>query len=218
MPATKNAKSRLVVLGTGGHAKVVLEILESIGVHEIVGVCSGDPEAPDRVAGYPFLGDFDILPELRRTGVEHAAIGIGGWTDNDFRRQVFSDVKAMGFRPVTAVHPTAVVARNVEIGEGSIVGSGAVVMTEAVIGRDTIVSSGSLVGHETTIRDHVLISGGVKVGANVDIEDGAVIAFGATVVSRLTVGENALVAAGAVVVRDVPARLRVFGVPARARG
>ncbi len=208
---------KIVVLGTRGHAKVVLEILEAEGRFEVAGVCSGDPAAPDSVCGHPFLGDFLVLPRLREQGVEHAAIGIGGWTDNAFRKEVFEKVKSIGFRLPRAVHPTAVIAADVTLGEGCMVGSGALIMTEATIGSNAIVSSGSLIGHETSIGDHALISGGARIGANVDVREGAVVAFGATVVSRLVVGENALVAAGAVVVEDVPAGSRVFGVPARVR-
>ena len=216
--APREELPRIVVLGTGGHAKVVLEILEAAGRFSVLGVVSGDPEAPASVGGYPFLGDFSVLPRLRDDGVEHAAVGVGGWTDNAFRKRVFTLAISAGFQLPPVVHPTAVVPPNVALGAGCVVGSGALLMTEVSIGRNAIVSSGTLIGHETVVGDHALISGGAKVGARVEVRAGAVVAFGATVVSRLVVGENAVVAAGAVAVRDVAAGTRVFGLPAQERG
>jgi UDP-perosamine 4-acetyltransferase len=211
------ARVGLVVLGNGGHAKVVIEILEAMNRFEILGCCSSDPNPPKTVAGYPFLGDFAVLRELACDGVHEAAVGIGGWTDNVRREAVFLLAKEMGYRLVKAVHPSAVVAPNVHIGDGSIIGAAAIVMTEASIGDNVIVSSGAFVGHETVVGDHVLLSGAAKIGANATIMEHAVIAFGATVLSRVTVGRNALVAAGAVAVKDVPDNTRVFGIPARPR-
>ncbi len=213
----ENRSPKLVVLGSGGHAKVIIEILEAMDQFEIVGCSSGDPDPPSEVSGYSFLGAFDDLPGLMKKGVKLAAVGVGGWTDNTFRQEVFEMAKEMGFELVKPVHPTVVRPPNVVIGEGTMVGSGAVLMTEAAIGRNVIISSQCLIGHETVIEDHVLVSGAVKVGADVRIRQGALLAFASTVLSRTVVGEDALVAAGAVVVDDVPAHARVFGVPAKPR-
>ena len=210
-------KEKIVVLGTGAHSKVVLDIVESADHFEIAGVVSGDPEAPDAVRGHPFLGGFEVLSDLCNQGVQHAAIGIGGWTDNTFREEVFRMAKTAGFLLPPLMHPSAIVAPDVPIGEGSMVGPGAIIETEATIGRNVIVSCASLVAHETRVDDHVLISGAAKIGSHVELRRGSVIAFGATVVSRLVVGEEALVAAGAVVVDHVPSGNWVYGVPARTR-
>jgi sugar O-acyltransferase (sialic acid O-acetyltransferase NeuD family) len=210
----KSGREALVVLGTGAHAKVVIEVLEAAGQYDILGVCSGDPAAPETVCGYENLGTFNILEKLRDQGVKFAAIGVGGWTDNSFREEVFNMAKAKGFELVRAIHPSAIIASNVVIGEGSMIGSGVTIMTEAIIGRNAIISSAALISHETIIADHVLISGAAKVGAQVHIDEGAVVAFSATVNSRVTVGSKALGASGAVAIKNVKPGTRVFGTPA----
>ena len=121
--AEAEAKRKLVVLGNGTHAKVVIEILEAMDCFEILGCSSSDPDPPLEVCGYPFLGDFEVLRELSQDGVRSAATGIGGWTDNTFRKEVFDRVTGMGYQFVCAVHPTAIVAPNVRIGEGTMIGS-----------------------------------------------------------------------------------------------
>jgi UDP-perosamine 4-acetyltransferase len=207
----------VVILGTGAHAKVVIEIIECMGGYDIIGVCSSDPNAPASLCGYEYLGDFNILDDLYQKGLRLAAMGVGGWTDNIFRVQVFNDAKRKGFDLLTAIHPKSMVAQNTIIGEGCIVDAGANLMTEAVIGRNCIVSVSSLISHESTLADHVLVSGAAKIGAQVTIETGAVIAFGSTVVSRLKIGENAVVAAGAAVLHDVKDNTTVFGIPAKTK-
>jgi UDP-perosamine 4-acetyltransferase len=210
-------KEKAILLGHGAHAKVVLEIIEEMNQYEIIGCCSSDPNPPDQFCNIPFIGDFNKLTDYYNNGIHKVINGIGGWTDNNFRIEVFDQVKKIGFNVVKAIHPTAVIANNVQIGEGSMIGSAAVIMTEAKIGENAIISTSSLISHETTICNHVLISGAAKIGAQVVIEENSVIAFGATVLSRVSVGNRALVAAGAVVINNVLDDEKVFGLPARVK-
>ncbi len=208
-------ETNIVILGTGSHAKVVIEILEAMGQFDIIGCLSGDPDAPISVLGYSFLGDWDSLPEVTKKGVQHAAIGVGGWTSNDFRKEIFALAKSRGLAAVTAIHPSVILSKSATIGEGSVIYAGAVIQNEVSIGTNTIISAGSLLEHEAILEDHVLVSTGVSVGARATIREGALLAIGSTVVGDVTVGKNALVAAGAVVVNDVPDGARVYGVPAK---
>jgi UDP-perosamine 4-acetyltransferase len=209
---------KVVVLGSSGHAKVVVEILESLGEFEIVGVTTKDGNGMKQFCGYPILGDDGVLPSLLKNGVERAVIGVGGYRDNHARKLVFNRAKSLGFELVTAIAPSAIVAPSATIGEGSVLFPGAIINTKAAIGRNVVVATGSTVDHETLIEDHVLISAGVTVGANVHICEGALLAIGSTVITGVRIGANSLVAAGAVVVKDVARGASVFGVPARSKG
>ena len=206
-------KEKVVVLGSGGHAKVVIDILEAEGRFEIVGLTTKD--ALQNLGNYPVLGDDEILPDLLAQGVAWAAIGVGGYTSNALRKQIYQHVKSLGFHVATAVHPSAVITGGVSIGQGSVIFAGVVLNPQVMIGDNVVVATGSTVDHETRVENHVLISAGVTVGAKVTIQEGALLAIGSTIVSGVTVGKNALVCAGAVVIRDVPDDARVLGVPAR---
>lgn len=208
-------KQQVVVVGSGGHAKVVIDTLESTEAFEIVGVTSKDMARGEQLLSYPVLGDDDVLPDLYSKGIHHAAVGVGGFRDNQLRTEVFNRLKALGFQVVTAVHPSVYFGRDACVGEGSILFPGVMLNTEVKIGRNVIVATGSSIDHETHIADHALISAGVTIGAYVNILEGALIALGAKVVSGVTIGRHALVAAGAVVVKDVPDYTTVMGIPAQ---
>ena len=204
----------LVLAGSGGHAKIVIDIIELVGSNKIIGITTQDLNL-NSFQGYPVLGTDAELPKLFGRGIRYAAVGVGGFRDNERRKAVFSHIKGLGFNRIRTVHPSAIIARDVQIGEGSVICAGVVLNPGVSIGENVIVVTGSTVDHETIIDDHVLIAGGVSVGANVHVKEEAFLAIGSTVVSGMVIGKNSLVAAGAVVVKNVDAGQTVMGIPAR---
>ena len=222
MPSRENGAvtrndTPIVVLGAGGHAKVVIEILEAVGGWKIEGLISDKADPTRTVAGYHIIGGDADWARIIDSGITHAAMGLGGWTDNQARWDLFERAAAAGFQLVSAVHPSAIVSPSVRIGEGSMVSPGAILHAEVEIGRNTIILPGSTIDHETVIGDHVLVATGVTVGAQVEIGNGAFLAISSAVTSRTRIGAGALVAAGAVVIADVEAATTVFGIPAKPR-
>lgn len=205
----------VIVLGTGKHSEVVIEVIRAAACYQILGVVSSDPNAPEELFGCKHLGSFEVLQTLNKQSEIQVVNGLGGWTDLQFRVDWYNKIKAWGYQFATIIHPSAVIAEGVSIGEGTMIGSNVTVMTGAKIEKNVIVSSASLVSHHTIIEDHVLISGGVNIGAEVKINKQAIIAFSAVVNSRLEIGEKALVATGAVAVKNVVAETTVMGIPAR---
>lgn len=208
------APAEVVVLGSGSHAKVVIDILEQLGGFEILGCVWPDTRKGHTVLGYPLIGDEALWPELVGRGVK-AAIGVGGWTDNQARRELYDAAVSAGFDLVSTIHPSTITSSGVEIGRAACIYPGVSLNTEARLGNDVIVVTGATIDHETTVGDHALVSAGVALGAQVTVEAGALLAIGSTVVSNVTIGANALVAAGAVVIDDVAPNTTVRGVPAR---
>lgn len=208
-------KEKVVLLGSGGHAKVVLDILEEMDNYEIIGVTTHEKGNKDNFRGYPILGNDEVLQDLINQGLRHVAIGVGGFIDNALRRKIFSKVKMLGFMVVSPIHPSAVISKSVLLGEGNVIFPGVVINTDVHIENNVIIATGATIDHESIIEDHVLISAGVAVGANCLIQEGALLALGSKIISGLKVGQNAFVAAGAVVVKDMDDNAKVFGVPAR---
>jgi UDP-perosamine 4-acetyltransferase len=206
-------KKNVILVGDGGHAKIVCEILELMDQYQIIGVTSIRPESASFL-GYPIIGDDEKLKEFMGKDVD-LAIGIGGFRDNIFRKHIYLNLKSMGFKIASAIHPSAIVSRSAYIGEACIVFAGVVINPYVRVGNNTIIATGSTVDHESIIGNHVLVSAGVTIGGYTLIEDEALCALGAKIVSGVKIGPRALVAAGAVVVSDISEGQTVYGIPAQ---
>lgn len=204
----------VVVLGSGGHAKCIIDVLEAMGGYDIAGCIYDDTDPTRIVAGVPIIGRADRIETLAEEGFS-VAIGLGGWTDTDAHRELFDQADALGLDIVTPIDPRARVAPSAVVGRGSVIFAGADIAVDVVLGENVIVATNSFISHESRIGDHVLLSAGVAIGGNVTIGNGTLVAIGATIASRTTLGSDCLVAAGAVVVDDVPAGTAVQGIPAR---
>ena len=208
--------TRVVGLGAGGHAKVVVEILRFHESYELVGLLDPKPELQGKsVLGVPVLGDDDLLSALRRDGISHFFIGLGSIGDTGPRRRLFELAQQHEMVLVDAIHPQAVVSPFAELGEGVTVMAGAVVNACACLGVNVIVNTGAIVEHDCVIGDHVHIATGARLASSVRVGAGAHVGAGATVRQCITIGDGAIVGAGAVVVKDVPPHAVVVGVPAR---
>jgi len=207
---------KVVGLGAGGHAKVVMEILCCHESYELIGLLDPKPELQGKsVLGVPVLGDDDLLPALKRRGVCHFFVGLGSIGDIRPRQRLFEMALQCGMKPVDAIHPQAVISPSAVLGEGVTIMAGTVINACARLGVNVIVNTGAIVEHDCVVGDHVHIATGAQLASTVQVGNGAHIGAGATVLQCVRIGENALVGAGAVVIRDVPPGVIVVGCPAR---
>ena len=205
---------KLVIWGAGGHAMVVADIIRLCRTYQIVGFLDDvNPTRNDiEFCGARILGGSQELDNLRRMNIEHVIIGVG---DCEARLRLAELVRAKHLSLATAVHPQAIIASDVPIGQGTIVAAGAVINPGCTIGENTIINTCASIDHECVIDDGVHISPGVHLAGKVSVSRGAWVGIGAVVVDRVSIGAGALVGAGAVVVGDVPEKVLVHGVPAR---
>jgi UDP-N-acetylbacillosamine N-acetyltransferase len=205
---------KLVIWGAGGHAMVVADILRCQGGFEIIGFLDDSNPARWRQAfcGSTILGGQDCLPSLISDGVNTIIIAIG---DCAARIKLASIAKAAGFSLATAIHPSATIAADVTIREGSVIAAGAILNPAVRIGANVIINTAASIDHECLIEDGVHISPGAQLGGAVRVCRGAWVAIGATVIPKVCIGERSLVGAGAVVVHDLPADVIAYGVPAK---
>lgn len=205
-----------VILGGGGHCRVLLDILLDDPLTRVAGILDGDPaRRGGDVWGVPILGDDGRLAEMVAGGVTHFVVGLGSVGNADLRARLFALGRASGLTPLDVVHPAAVGSRRIASGLGVQRLAGSVVNAGAVIGDNVIVNTGAVVEHDCRLADHVHVASGARLAGNVRVGYGAHVGAGATVLQGVSVGDRAVVGAGAVVVRDVPPGIVVVGVPAK---
>lgn len=208
--------TRVVGLGAGGHAKVVIEILRMSEGVELVGLLDAAADAQQKtVSGIPVLGADAMLPQLFEGGVRHFFVGVAGARNTGPRRRVYEFATGLGMQAVHAIHPRAMVSDSARYGSGVTIMAGAIINADALLGDDVIVNSGAIVEHDCRIGDHVHIATGGRLTGGVQVGAGAHIGAGAIVRQLIKIGEGAVIAAGAVVVSEVAPHTVVAGVPAR---
>lgn len=205
---------KIVVIGSGGHAKVVIDIIQEMGKYEIIGITSNSIPKGEIFFKHLVLGNDEVLFELMNCGVKKVAMGLGGYRDNKHRKEVYNKVKTMGLEFINVIHPKTIISKSVTLGKGVTVFPGVIINTDVTIGNNVIIATGASIDHETKIGDHVLISAGVTVGAYSIIEDEVLLALGSKIISGVSVGKNSLVAAGAVLVKNIVDDSKVYGIPA----
>lgn len=216
--ATKNLDNQdvkpLILLGAGGHARVLLDVARLCGRR--VGVLLDDNSAlhGKQIDGVEVAGGIDDLSQYQPD--KYLLVNAIGSAGVPKTRQIVQDRgDAAGFTYATLIHPSAVVSQAVEIGAGAQVLAGVVVGPGAVIGVGAILNTKASIDHDTVVGQQSHVAPGATVCGDVTIGSGCHIGCGATLIQGVRVGDNALVAAGAVVAGDVVAQGRVAGIPAR---
>ena len=202
----------VILIGGGGHASVVLDVLRRLG-HHVVGFAAPSPDGA-RVA-VPYLGPDEEVVARYESGAATAAFGVVKVDVGSARTRVLDIFARAGFPMPPIVAPTATVHAGVEMGEGSVVLDGAVVATGSRLGRGCIVNTNASVDHDCRLGDDVHVAPGATVGGDVRIGAGSLVGAGATVIHGLRVCGGVLVGAGATVVRDIDAADTYLGTPAR---
>ncbi len=208
---------RIVCIGGGGHAVVVIDTLQEIARTSDLSVTGflAPVDADGQVLGVSRLGDDADLPRLvSELGLTHFIVAVGSTRGGTTRRRLFDSAFAAGLAPFAAVHPAATVATSVRLGDGSIVMAGAIVQPRGTIGRNAILNTRSSIDHDCHIGDNVHVAPGAVLCGGVVLEDEVHVGAGAVVLQNVRIGRGATIAAGATVVRDVEAGAVVKGTPA----
>jgi sugar O-acyltransferase (sialic acid O-acetyltransferase NeuD family) len=193
----------MYLYGAGGHAKVIIEILEktSVKIHGLF----DDNFHVKTLLGYEVIGS--LSPD--ETIEEEVIVSIG---INLTRKEIVEKYK---FKFGKAIHPNALVSKRSTIGEGSVVIGGTIINSCAKIGKHAIINTGASVGHDCIIEDFVHISPQAVLCGEVTIREGTHVGAGAIIIPGVIVGKWSVIGAGAVIIRDVPDFATVVGNPGR---
>lgn len=197
--------NKLIIIGAGGHGKVVADNALKNGYTDI---CFVDDGAKESCMGFPIVGTCADI-ERMNDGKTDFIIGIG---DNATRRKI---AEKYSVNWVSLVHPSAQIAVNVTIGRGTVMMAGAVANACAAIGQHCIVNTNSVVEHDNVIGDFVQIAPGVMLGGTVKVGEQSHIGIGAAVSNNIDICASCIVGAGAVVVKNIEESGTYVGVPAQ---
>ncbi|MFC2034061.1 acetyltransferase [Chloroflexota bacterium] len=204
---------KIAIIGAGGQARIVYEILSFNRNVQVVAFVDNVVHGSDeQIMGIPIIGDHSILPKLISNGVSGASIAIG---DNKIREIRYEEFSGMGLEIVNAIHPTSYIAPSAKLGSGVTVAIGAIIGTGARIGDNVIVNNGAIIDHENEIDDHVHIAPGCLLAGRVTVKKGTFIGIGSVIKEYLTIGKNVTIGAGSVVLEDIPDNVTAVGAPAK---
>lgn len=201
--------SGILIIGAGGHAKVVADILLSQGV-AVQGYLDDEVSLHgEQRLGLPVLGPVETYPDFNPDGL---IIGIGS---NSVRHAIAGKLGDEAEKLwINAIHPQAVIAPSVQLGVGIVVAAGVVINPDAVIGDHAIINTGATVDHDCVIGRFAHLAPGVNLAGNVQIDDECLIGIGSVAIPGCHIGAKAIVGAGSVVISDIPAGVTAKGVPA----
>lgn len=201
--------ARLVLVGAGGHGKVVLATVLAQGLpsDRIVIVDARANEASLSLLGLPVIGG---APEAEAGDGFHIAIGSAA-----VRARLFAQLASSGFRPRTIVHAAASVAAQAGLADGAFVAARAVVGPDARVGAGAIVNHGAIVDHDCVVGDFAHIAPTATLGGEVRVGPRSLVGAGAVILPGVRVGADVTIGAGSVVLHDVDDGSKLVGVPAR---
>ena len=204
---------QVLLIGAGGHAKVVIELLKKLADIRIVGLIDKDLNKTGKtLLDVPIIGTDDQLAAGFAADT-YALITVGSIGDNTLRKKLYCDLKHLSFRLINAIHPTAIISGYTRFGEGNTLMAGALIGPDTVLGSNIIVNTGSIIEHDCFIDDHAHIAPGARLSGEVRVGAGSHIGVGATIIQSVTIGKNCLIGAGAVIIRDIPDNAVVVGNP-----
>lgn len=202
----------VIIIGGGGHARVLLEALRGMS-RSVLGYLAPS-EAEGGCGGVDYLGNDDVVSKHPPESVL-LVNGVGSIASQETRREVFLRFREMGYGFVTVVHPSAIIASDVWLGEGCQVMAGAVLQPGVRCDENVIINTRAGIDHDCHIGAHSHVSIGATLSGDVSIGCETHVGAGSTVIQGILVGKRCIVAAGAVVTRNVPDGDKVAGMPAR---
>lgn len=194
----------VIIIGAGGHSKVLIDCMEEENKHHINAIVDDNPEIHD-------LLNYKVyrLAYLKTQANPKSIIAIG---DGKIRKNIIQKIES---EYITVIHPKAVVSKYASIGKGSQILAGCIINAAAVIGDHCIINTGAVVEHDCVIGDFVHLSPNTSIGGGVKIGECTQIGIGASIIQNITIGSNVILGAGSVVISDIPDNCTAVGIPAK---
>lgn len=199
----------LIILGSGGHAMVLVEIIRELG-HSIACVISPDkPASNEAFKDIPHFTSDDRLFDFNKNEVL-LVNGIGSLPGKNTRIFIHEKLSSSGYKFTSVISPKAIVSSAVKISPGAQVLPGAIINVGSVIQESTIVNTGAIVDHDCEIGPHSHLAPGVSLCGNVKIGSNVYVGTGSSIIQNIIIGDEAVIAAGSTVYFDVKPKSKVI--------
>lgn len=206
-------KEKIVVIGGGGHAKVVISILKKLNAYEIVGFT--ELEKKTSILGVEYLGTDEILQDLFYDGIKNAVIGLGQIKTSEIRRKIVKIAEEIGFKFPSILSPDSIVNEEVKIGAGTIVMDGVIINSGTEIGNFSIINTNCSIDHDCNIGDFTHIAPGVTLSGEVKIGNNVLVGTGANVIQQIFITDLSIISAGSSVQKSITQKGIYRGIPAK---
>lgn len=217
MGPNRSGATKLLVIGSSGHAAVLVDAMQLRGTYQIVGYLDDTIARGTVRSGYPILGAMgDVAAVCAQYEIRDAVIAVG---DNWWRRQLHGKLieRCPQLKFPAVLHPSAVVSESAEVGSGTAVLAACHIGPGSKVGEFCILNTGSSIDHDCQMRDFSSIGPGAFTGGFVDLGECSAVGVGASISDRISVGRHTVIGTGAVVVRDIPDLVVAYGNPARVK-
>tara|TARA_B110000196_G_scaffold227731_1_gene196451 strand:+ start:807 stop:1439 length:633 start_codon:yes stop_codon:yes gene_type:complete len=204
---------KIVIIGGGGHAKVVISLLQKVDNFEIIGFV--DINEKKDILGIPYLGDDKILPDLYNKGINNAVLAIGQIKSSSKRKNIYNELNKLGFNFPSIISPNSIINKDVIIGAGSVIMDGVIIESGSVIGLNCIINTSSSINHDCSIKDFCHIAPGVTISGNVNIGFDVFIGTGSNIINNIDIADNVLISAGSCVLKSIKNKGTYMGYPLR---
>lgn len=204
---------KIIIIGGGGHAKVLISIIKKLKEYEIIGYTDftdyGD------ISGVKYLGNDELLSEFYRKGITNAALGIGQVKLTNKRVNVTNNIKSIGFDFPVIISPNAIINEQVNIGEGTQILDGAIINSGSKIGKQSIINTNAIIEHDCEVGDYCHVATGAILSGGVKLGDLTMVGSGAVIVQYKSIISNCLIGTGGVVINDITESGTYVGNPVR---
>jgi len=205
-------KKKVIIIGASGFAKEAWGFVNK-DRYEVLGFLDSNPKLHgSQLCGLTILGDDSLLKDLMANGLDYCFIAIG---NPRVRQKIALNVKSVGLKLLNLIHPSAVIAETVIIGEGCIIYPNVTINTDGKIGDCVLINSNVSIGHDITVGDCVNINPGANVAGNVNIDQGSFLGIGCNVLENISIDSGITVGGGALVNKDLNEQGIYVGVPAK---
>ena len=206
---------KVLIIGASGHAKVVIDIIELQKKYQIAGLIDSFKNKNHFLYNYKVLGtEKDISQIIKPHNIYGCIIAIG---DNFTRMRMFKNISRhnKNIKFITAIHPSAIIGKDVKIGSGSAIMAGVIINSDAHIGEHCIINTNSSVGHDTKIENFSSIAPGVTIGGQNKIGHCSAISLGANIIENITIGKHCVIGSGSLVNKNIGPNKVAYGSPVK---
>lgn len=200
----------ILVIGAGGHSKVVIDILQEQPEYHIVGCIDNDENKV--ISDVPVIGQDKDLEKFYTSGVRHAVIAIG---DNYIRNKLYNKVRSIGYEMINAISKHSCVSKNAILGSGVVIMPGAIINAYTSISDNVIINTGTTIDHDCRIGTSVHIAPGCNIAGSVQIGEGTFVGLGSKVIDSIIIGEWSIIGAGSVIITEISNNVLAIGHPAK---